>query len=417
VRIAVVGSGIAGLVCAHLLARHHDVVIFESQDRPGGHAHTVTVTVDGKKLAVDTGFLVYNERTYPGLVRLFDQLGIATQASDMSFSVVDDVAGLEYCGTSPSTVFAQRKNLWNPTFVRMLVDVARFNRTGQKMLKAPPRANFTVADMLAHGRWSTAFREWYLIPLGSSIWSADPTTFAQMPLTTLLQFFDRHGLLALGDRPTWRTVSGGSVHYVEALLTPFRAAGRLHLSTPVEQIRRTDEGVELIFHGQRVERYDHVVVATHSDEALRMLANATPEQKEVLGDISYQSNRVTLHTDARLMPKNRRVWAAWNYHRSANVTHHVTMTYYLNQLQALDTAVPLLVTLNRDNEIDPAAVLETFEYSHPVLDATAVRAQARHGEISGRDGISFCGAYWASGFHEDGLQSAVAVCATLGVEW
>jgi predicted NAD/FAD-binding protein len=351
-----VGSGIAGLVCAHLLARHHDVVIFESQDRPGGHAHTVTVTVDGKKLAVDTGFLVYNERTYPGLVRLFDQLGIATQASDMSFSVADDVVGLEYCGTSPSTVFAQRKNLWNPTFVRMLVDVARFNRTGQKMLKAPPRANFTVADMLAHGRWSTAFREWYLIPLGSSIWSADPTTFAQMPLTTLLQFFDRHGLLALGDRPTWRTVSGGSVHYVEALLTPFRAAGRLHLSTPVEQIRRTDEGVELIFHGQRVERYDHVVVATHSDEALRMLANATPEQKEVLGDISYQSNRVTLHTDARLMPKNRRVWAAWNYHRSANVTHHVTMTYYLNQLQALDTAVPLLVTLNRDNEIDPAAV-------------------------------------------------------------
>lgn len=411
------GSGIAGLVCAHLLARHHDVVIFESQDRPGGHAHTVPVSVDGKELAVDTGFLVYNERTYPGLVRLFDQLGIVTQASDMSFSVADEVAGLEYCGTSPNSVFAQRRNLWNPTFVRMLVDVARFNRTGKKLLKDPPHANFTVADMLVQGRWSTAFREWYLIPLGSSIWSADPTTFTQMPLTTLLQFFDRHGLLATGDRPTWRTVSGGSVHYVEALLAPFRAAGRLQLSAPVEQIRRTGEGVELIVRGPRFEQFDHVVVATHSDEALSMLANATPEEKEVLGNIAYQKNQVTLHTDARLMPKNRRVWAAWNYHRSASVTDRVTMTYFLNQLQALDTATPLLVTLNRDNEIDPATVLESFEYSHPVIDATAVGAQARHREISGRDRISFCGAYWGSGFHEDGLQSALSVCATLGEEW
>jgi predicted NAD/FAD-binding protein len=401
----VVGSGISGLVCAHLLARQHDVMIFEAQSRPGGHSHTVRVSVDG------------HERTYPGLVRMFDELGITTQASDMSFSVSDEVSGLEYCGTSPNSVFAQRKNLVRPTFLRMLVDVARFNRAGKRLLNDLPDLNYTVADMLARGRWSEVFRQWYLIPLGSSIWSADPTTFTQMPVATLLQFFERHGLLAMGDRPSWRTVSGGSVHYVEALLAPFRATDRLRLSTPVEQIMRTDEGVELTCRGQQVERFDHVVVATHSDEALGMLVNATPEEKEVLGDIAYQANRVTLHTDARLMPKSRRVWAAWNYYRSATTTDRVTMTYHLNQLQVLPTSIPLLVTLNRDNDIDPTMVLRTFEYSHPVIDAAAVAAQARHGEISGRDAISFCGAYWGSGFHEDGLQSALAVCEKLGVKW
>ena len=416
-RIAVVGTGISGLVCAHLLAPRHDVTVFEADSRPGGHSHTVHVSVDDRELAVDTGFLVYNERTYPGLVRLFDELGVATEPSDMSFSVSDPASGLEFRGTSANSVFAQRRNLVNPAFLRMLVDVTRFNRAGRRLLMDPPGPDYTLADMLADGRWSEAFREWYLVPLGSSIWSADPTTFTRMPVATLTRFFERHGMLATGDKPSWRTVSGGSVHYVEAVLAPIRAADRLRLSSPVDRITSTEDGVELQCRGQRTESFDHVVVATHSDQALAMLADATPTEKEVLGDIAYQCNRVTLHTDARLMPKSRRAWAAWNYHRPATPTDRVTLTYHLNQLQGLPTATPVLVTLNREADIDPSTVLRTFDYAHPVMDSATVAAQARHSQISGRRGVSFCGAYWGSGFHEDGLQSALAVCGGLGVRW
>ncbi len=415
--IAVVGTGISGLVCTHLLGPNHDLTVFEADSRPGGHSHTTTVSIEGGSVPVDTGFLVYNERTYPGLVRLLAELGIATKPSDMSFSVSDEVSGIEYRGTSCNSIFAQRRNVSRPRFLRMIADVARFHRAGRHLLLDPPDDGYTLADMLAEGRWSRAFVQWYLVPLGSSIWSADPTTFTQMPATTLLRFFERHGMLSMGDKPAWRTVDGGSVRYVEAILGPVRKAGRLRLGAPVEQILRTDEGVEVRCEGTRRERFDHVIVATHSDQALGLIADASRIEKDVLGDVRYQRNHVSLHTDARLMPRNRRAWAAWNYHRPAVPSRQVTMTYHLNRLQGLATSTPVLVTLNRDEEIDPDKVLRRFEYSHPVIDALAVAAQARHGEISGHNRLSFCGAYWGSGFHEDGLQSAVAVCARLGVRW
>ncbi len=437
-QVAVVGTRIAGLTCAHVLSPHHDVTVFEAEDRPGGHTHTVEVTVTGaagaaevtgagsRTLAVDTGFLVYNERTYPGLVRLFAELGIATEPSDMSFSVADEVTGIEYRGTSVGSVFAQRRNLLRPAFLRMLADVVRFNRAGQRVLARRTSTGtadlgYTLADLLAEGRWSEGFADWYLVPLGSSIWSADPTTFTQMPAATLFRFFDRHGMLSLGDKPAWRTVTGGARHYVDAVLAPLRDRGRLRLSSPVLRLLRSDDGVEVTSGnadtGTSTEWFDHVIVATHSDQALSMLADATPAEKEILGSIRYQPNHVTLHTDGRLMPENRRAWAAWNYHRPAAHLDRVTMTYYLNQLQGIESPIPFLVTLNRAPEIDPAAVLRTFEYSHPVIDAAAVAAQSRHREISGHHGVSFCGAYWASGFHEDGLQSALRVCRELGVDW
>ena len=355
-RVAVVGTGVSGLVCAHLLHPRHDVTVYEAEHRPGGHAHTVQAAVDGGALPVDTGFLVYNERTYPGLVRLFARLGVATQPSDMSFSVSDEATGLEYRGSSAGTVFAQRSNALRPRFLRMLVDVGRFNRVARRLLHEDPGPSYTLDDLLAEGRWSRAFVDWYLIPLGSSIWSADPGSFTEMPAVTLARFFDRHGLLSVGDKPDWRTVSGGAAHYVEAVLSPLRAGGRVRLGAPVELVRRSFEGVELRqAGGHATEHFDHVVLATHSDQALQLLADPTPAEKEVLGAVRYRANEVVLHTDARFLPHNRRAWASWNYHRLAVNKDLVTMTYHLNQLQGLATDTPVLVTLNRGEDIDPPA--------------------------------------------------------------
>jgi predicted NAD/FAD-binding protein len=416
-RIAIVGSGVSGLVCAHLLSTRHDVTLFEADDRPGGHAHTVEVEIDARTLQVDTGFLVYNERTYPGLVRLFETLGIDTQPSDMSFSVVDERTGLEYGGPAVASLFAQRRNLLRPAFLRMLADVARFHRAGQALLASPPALSYTLADLLEDGRWSRSFIEWYLLPLGSSIWSADPGAFARMSAVMVLRFFDRHGMLSFGGKPSWRTVSGGSRRYVDAIVAPLEAEGRLRLSSPVEHVLRGDDGVTLRTKAGRLDVFDHVVLATHSDQALAMVADASKAEKETLGALGYQDNSVILHTDERLMPANRRAWAAWNYHRPTGGSDRVTMTYLLNRLQGFDELAPVMVTLNRDEEIEPSKVLRRFEYAHPVLDAAAVKAQERHAEISGSGSLSFCGAYWGSGFHEDGLQSAVAVCRALGVGW
>ena len=416
-RIAIVGSGVSGLVCAHLLSTRHDVTLFEADDRPGGHAHTVEVEIDARTLQVDTGFLVYNERTYPGLVRLFETLGIDTQPSDMSFSVVDERTGLEYGGPAVASLFAQRRNLLRPAFLRMLADVARFHRAGQALLASPPALSYTLADLLEDGRWSRSFIEWYLLPLGSSIWSADPGAFARMSAVMVLRFFDRHGMLSFGGKPSWRTVSGGSRRYVDAIVAPLEAEGRLRLSSPVEHVLRGDDGVTLRTKAGRLDVFDHVVLATHSDQALAMVADASKAEKETLGALGYQDNSVILHTDERLMPANRRAWAAWNYHRPTGGSDRVTMTYLLNRLQGFDELAPVMVTLNRDEEIEASKVLRRFKYAHPVLDAAAVKAQERHAEISGSGSLSFCGAYWGSGFHEDGLQSAVAVCRALGVGW
>lgn len=415
-RIAIIGSGVSGLVTAHLLHRRHDVVLYESDDRPGGHSDTHPVELPELTCDVDTGFLVYNERTYPLFCRLLGELGIATKPSDMSFSVADQRTGLEWKGTSFSTVFAQRRNLARPHFLRMLADVGRFNRLARGLLADPPPDRVTLEEVLAEHRWSTGFRDWYLIPLGSSIWSADPSSFTQIPAATFVRFFERHGLLSLRDQPKWRTIEGGSRRYVDAIVRPLRDEGRLRLGTPVGKIRREPDGVEIVT-DTGIETYDHVVLATHSDQALRLLSDSDRLERQTLGALRYRPNRTTLHTDASLLPTERRAWASWNYHRLEPERDAATLTYYLNKLQGIDSATPVLVTLNRDDAIDPEKVLARMEYAHPVLDAAAVRAQGQRAAINGARRTWFVGAYWANGFHEDGVHSAVETCRTLGVTW
>ncbi len=412
-RIAIIGSGIAGMTAAHLLQRQHDVHLFESDGRPGGHAHTVQLELDGRHVAADTGFLVYNERTYPRFAKLLAALGVATQPSDMSFSLTDRGSGLEWRGTSLGAVFAQRRNAVNPRFLAMLTDVARFNRLARRLLEDPTAPSGTLAELLAEHRWTKGFFDWYLVPMGSAIWSADPTTFTRIPARTFAEFFSRHGLLSLGDQPRWRTITGGSARYVEALVAPLRRQGRLHLATPVTKVRRDGQGVELLTDAGPA-AFDHVVLAVHSDQALGLLVDPTEEERATLGAIRYQHNRATLHTDTRLLPANRRAWAAWNYLRPVGESRHATLTYHLNQLQGLDLDRPLLVTLNSDREIDPALVLRHIDYAHPVIDQAAVTAQSHQLALS-RGAVSYCGAYWGYGFHEDGVNSAVAVCRRFGV--
>jgi predicted NAD/FAD-binding protein len=412
-KIAIVGTGVSGLVCAHLLSRSHDVTLFEADDRPGGHAHTVQVELADGTFDVDTGFLVYNERNYPGLIRLFDDLGVATKPSDMSFGVCDEVSGLEWKGTSVDTVFAQRRNLVRPAFLRMLGDIVRFNRRARALLDGPPDPSISLGDLLESGRWSSQFLDWYLIPMGSSIWSADPSTFIDIPAVTFARFFANHGLLEYGSQPDWRTVDGGSKQYVDAILRPL--GKRVRIDAPVTKITRTADEVEL-HTASGPEQFDQVVVATHSDQALALLSDPSTLERDVLGAIRYQDNRATLHTDIRLLPANRRAWASWNYHRIADQPGRATLTYRLRTLQGIGSRDELLVTLNRDDAVDPAKVLRSFDYAHPVFDVAAIAAQARHEELNGQHRTWFAGAYWGYGFHEDGVQSARVVCRRLAGE-
>jgi len=409
-RIAIVGTGVSGLVCAHLLSRGHDITVFEADARPGGHAHTVTVDLPDGSFDVDTGFLVYNERNYPGLITLFDDLGVPTKQSDMSFSVTDEVTGLEWKGSSFDTVFAQRRNLARPAFLRMLADIVRFNRMATALLDAPHDAAVSLGDLLDRGRWSPQFLNWYLVPMGSSIWSADPSTFLAMPAVTFARFFANHGLLEYGNQPSWRTVDGGSKRYVDAVLAPLGRSVRL--DEPVTKITRDDEGVELVT-ARGPEHFDHLVVATHSDQALELLSDPSRLEREVLGAIGYQANRATLHTDVSLLPTNRKAWASWNYHRLPDHPTEATLTYRLRSLQGVDSRDELLNTLNREEAIDPAMVLRTFDYAHPVFDTAAIAAQQRQEDVNGVQRTWFCGAYWGYGFHEDGVQSARVVCRRL----
>jgi len=413
-RVAVVGSGVSGLMCTHLLGSRHDVTLFEGDDRPGGHAHTSRVTVAGRELPVDTGFIVYNEQTYPLFTRLLAELGIETRPSEMSFSVSDEEAGLEWASTSLRSVFAQPRNLARPSFLRMLNEIVRFNRAARRLLTDGADPDATVGEFLAVHGCSEEFVKWYLVPMGAAIWSADPAEFLAFPAVALARFFESHGLLQVAGRPTWRTIVGGSATYVGAVVEPL--GDRLRLGDRVDKVVRRRGAVELVTATGEVEQYDHVVIATHSDQALRLLADPTDLEQEVLGAIRYRSNVATLHTDERLLPLRRSARASWNWRRRPGVTG-ATLTYDLGRLQGLDTDVPICLTLNEPGAIDAGSVLATMDYAHPVYDAAAMRAQRRHGEVSGVDGVSYCGAYWGYGFHEDGARSAVEVCRALGVTW
>ena len=412
-RIAIIGSGVAGLTCAHLLSHEHDLTLFESDARAGGHAHTVSVLEGGTTLDVDTGFIVYNERNYPLFTRILCELGVASRPSEMSFAVADEDKGVEWSGSSLASVFAQPRNLARPAFLRMLSDIVRFNRAARELVHQPVDLEFSLADFLATQRWSEGFLDWYLIPMGAAIWSCDPSVFTQFPAASFARFFDNHGLLGLGDRPEWRTIVGGSKRYVQAITAPL--GERVRLGTSVTKVVRRRGSVEIATSDGALEHFDHVIVATHSNQALRVLADPTAAEREVLGSIRYQRNVATLHRDETLLPRHRRARASWNWHQGT-ARHAPTLTYDLSRLQGLATSTPICLTLNRPEAVRDDLVLETMTYHHPVFDAPAMRSQLRRDEISDGD-VSYVGAYWGYGFHEDGARSAVEVCTKLGSTW
>ena len=409
VRIAIVGAGISGLTAAHLLHPEHDVSLFEANAYAGGHTNTIRVDTQDATHEVDTGFIVFNDRNYPNFERLLARLGVASQPSTMTFGVSDDAGDFEYSGASLNGLFAKRAHLATPWFHRMVVDMARFHRRGRELLASDE--NPSLGHWLEGLRLSQAFIDKLIVPQASAVWSADPGQMWTFPARFLVEFFDNHGMLSLRDRPQWRTVAGGSRRYVEALVAPWR--DRLRLATPVRAVERHDDHVTVTPHGGEPERFDEVVLATHSDQALALLADATEREHEILGAIPYQANEAVLHTDRRLLPRRRRAWASWNYHLPSVTVGKPTVTYHMNRLQSLDADEELCVTLNRTERIAPETIIRTIPYAHPVYTREGHAAQRRHAEISGRNRTHFCGAYWRWGFHEDGVVSAMRVAEQL----
>jgi predicted NAD/FAD-binding protein len=399
-RIAVVGAGVSGLVVARHLHSSHDVTVLEAGERPGGHIHTWDVTLRGERYALDSGFIVYNERNYPNFTRLIGELGVATQPSTMSFSVRHDAAGVEYNGSTLRKLFVQPWNIARPAFLRMLRDILRFNREAVGAIAAGG-AGLTLGEFLDQAGYSRAFQEWYLLPMGSAIWSVPTGTVRAMPARFFVEFFRNHGMLTVDQRPEWRVISGGSARYMEALIAPFR--DRIRTRHPVRRVVRTPGGVEV-----DGVRYDRVVLACHSDEALAILGDATPTEREVLTALPYEMNDAVVHIDRRLLPSRQSAWGAWNYLVSDEPGAPATVTYLLNQLQSLAAPVPFCVTLNDRGRIDPSLVIGRARYAHPVATMAGERARRRRGEISGQTGVHFCGAYWGNGFHEDGVVSGLA---------
>jgi predicted NAD/FAD-binding protein len=408
VRVAIVGAGVSGLTCAHVLHRRHEITLFEAERRLGGHTNTVRVDLADETHHVDTGFIVHNDRNYPRFTRLLRELGIATQPSEMSFSVSDG-GTFEYNGASPNGLFACRSHLVRPSFHRMLRDLLRFNREAPALVAAGGSGP-SLGAFLDAGGYSREFVDRLIVPQASAVWSADPAQMWDLPARFLAEFFDNHGMFALRGRPRWRTITGGAKTYVDALVAPF--ADRIRTATPVRAIRREDDAVELVPERGEAERFDAVVIATHSDQALALLADATTREREILGAIPYQPNAAVLHTDRRQLPRRRRAWASWNFHLEDEPADRTTVTYHMNRLQSLRSRRELCVTLNRTDRIDPASVIATIPYAHPVFTRAGVAAQRRWHEIS-RDRTHYCGAYWGFGFHEDGVASALKVCEAL----
>ena len=408
-KIGIIGSGISGLASAWLLTERHDVVLFERDYRFGGHANTVGVP--GAGLAVDTGFIVYNEPNYPNLTRLFATLGVPTRETDMSFAVSMDEGRYEWAGSSLSTVFGQRRNLLDPTHWRMLRDIVRFNADAKRILAQPAvGGEQTLGAYLAQQGYSNALRDRYLIPMAAAIWSCPTETMLAFPLVSFLRFFDNHGLLHLYERPRWRTVVGGSRVYVYRLVEQIWAQGEIHSGCGAASVMRRDERVEVVDDQGRVHHFDAVVFACQADQALALLDQPRRRERDILGAFAYQPNRAVLHTDTSLMPKRRRLWSAWNYHAATGTdAGRVSVSYWMNRLQGLPGEVDYLVTLNPLRAPAPNQVVTEIDYRHPVFTAAAIKAQEQIDEIQGAGGIWYCGSYLGYGFHEDGLRSAVAL--------
>ena len=402
-RIAIVGTGIAGNVAAYKLRREHEITVYEAGAHVGGHTNTIDVIDGSRTIPVDTGFIVFNDRTYPKFIELLDEIGQESQPSIMSFSVSSGDRGLEYNGSGLNALFAQRRNILRPPFFRMIRDILRFNREAVPSLRFEDESQTVGRYLLKHG-YSHEFLNDYLVPMAAAIWSAEPVAIADMPLEFLVRFFDNHGLLQLKDRPVWRVIKGGSREYVQKLIDGHR--DRIRLNSPVRSVARSSGGVEIVTDEAGKEHFDAVFLACHSDQALAMLSDPSQSERDVLGAIRYQDNEAVLHTDASVLPKRRRAWAAWNYHIPTDRHRQVAVTYNMNMLQGLATREQYCVTLNNDRRIDPGRILRRIQYQHPVYSREAVVAQGRQAEINS-DRTFYCGAYWRNGFHEDGVVSAL----------
>lgn len=412
-KIAIIGGGISGLATAHLLSGEHEVTVFEANDYPGGHTQTHDVSLGGSTWAVDTGFIVFNERTYPNFIKLLDRLGVASQRTEMSFSVVDQRNGLQYRSTNLNTLFAQRRNLFRPPFWRLLLEIFRFNRESAA-LYATADMSLTLGAYLEQKGYSRPFIEEFMVPMGSAIWSANPRQFLDFPAAAFATFFTNHGILNIKDKPRWRVVTGGSRQYVKPLCAPFK--DRLRLATPVEKVRRLTDGVAVTPRGGGPESFDQIVLACHSDQALALLADPSPAEKELLGAIPYQKNDTVLHTDSSLLPPLELARASWNCLVPSRPQASVCLTYWMNLLQGLAAPEQFCVTLNSPEAIKADKVIKRLVYHHPVYSTAAFEAQRRREEISGVNRTWYCGAYWGYGFHEDGLKSALAICTKFGKE-
>ena len=410
-RIAIIGGGISGLTAGYRLHEKFDVTLFEANNYLGGHTNTIDVQTDGVSIAVDTGFIVFNDRTYPNFMSLLDELSVPFQKTKMSFSVSCDQTGLEYSGTGLNGIFAQRRNIFRPWFYRLLMDFARFKKDAERLLEAD-QPQESVGDFFDRSNYSKQFVDQYFLPMGAAIWSSSFETFREFPIQFIAEFYQNHGLLGIRNRPQWFVIKGGSKQYISPLTKTW--SDRIKLSSPIESVVR--DGSQVLVKPVNAEplEFDHVIFACHSDQALRILGDAaTATEQELLSAFPYQKNQAILHTDSSVLPKKRRAWSCWNYYNPKEQNGSATLTYNMNLLQTLTTSETYCVTLNDTGRIDPKKVLRTIDYAHPTFSVNRKAMQARHSELLGPNKTSFCGAYWANGFHEDGVRSALAVVQQL----
>lgn len=410
-KIAIIGAGISGLTAAYYLNKEHDVCVYESAPIIGGHTATIDVESHGRHYAVDTGFIVYNDWTYPNFIRLLDELKVETQPTSMSFSVSCESSGLEYAGSNLNTLFAQRKNLLSPTFWKILKDIVRFNREAIADLDADKIDKaMTLREYLQANNYSEAFKDNYLVPMGAAIWSAGVDSMLDFPLLFFVRFFKNHGLLSVRNRPQWRVIKGGSRQYLAPLTSSFLHC--IKTNTRITDVQREADQVWISTDTGEREAYDYLVIATHSDQALALLNQPTKDEEDILGKIPYQNNEVVLHTDITRLPANRRAWACWNYRLSSADNNQGAMsrlTYDMNLLQGIESPETFCVSLNQTDTIDPEKIIGSYNYSHPVFTLTGMQAQSQWEALAGENRTWFCGAYWANGFHEDGVKSALKV--------
>ncbi|TMO68235.1 NAD(P)/FAD-dependent oxidoreductase [Pseudoalteromonas aurantia] len=414
--IAIIGSGISGMTAAYLLNKENKVTIFEKNDYIGGHTATVDVELEGKEYAVDTGFIVFNDRTYPKFEKLLSEIGVSRQPTQMSFSVQNTQTKFEYNGHTLASLFAQRRNIVRPKFWRLLYDIVRFNRVCKALFAKKQYGDLsTLGELLSHHGFNDFFKTHYILPMGAAIWSTSIKEMEDFEIEFFVKFFFNHGLLDITNRPQWYVIPGGSRSYIEPLVGAFK--DNIQLNADIKTVRRNDNGVVIIMADETEHVFDKVVFACHSDQALALLENPSADERKVLGSIPYTENSVILHTDQAMLPKRHAAWASWNYYLDGAIDNAAVVTYQMNILQGIESKIPFCVTLNYDKGIDESMVLRKFKYHHPVFNQISIEAQKKKPLIDGKQHSYFCGAYWFNGFHEDGVKSAVDVAKQFGIDF